>query len=119
MASLRLDKVAKNFAGIEVIKDVDLDIPNGEFVVFVGPSGCGKSTLLRIISGLEECSSGQILLNNAGTSMEEPSKRGLATVFLFNAFNSRRSFSSTNLCQILTQSRERIPDVKSYGRTRN
>ena len=81
MASLRLQNVAKSFGGIQVIKDVDLDLPDGEFVVFVGPSGCGKSTLLRIISGLEEISSGRIFIDDEDISIEDPSKRGVSMVF--------------------------------------
>ena len=58
MAELQLRSVNKNFGAVPVIRNVDLDIGDGEFVVFVGPSGCGKSTLLRTISGLEEPTSG-------------------------------------------------------------
>ena len=54
MARVTLDKVFKRYAEVEVIHGVDLDIADGEFVVFVGPSGCGKSTLLRLIAGLED-----------------------------------------------------------------
>ena len=54
MAELQLRGINKSFGTVKVIHDVDLDIKDGEFVVFVGPSGCGKSTLLRTISGLEE-----------------------------------------------------------------
>ena len=54
MASITLKNISKSFANNQVIKNVDLEINDGEFVVFVGPSGCGKSSLLRIISGLED-----------------------------------------------------------------
>ena len=57
MAVLRLEGVTKSFGNAEVIHGVDLEIPSGEFLVFVGPSGCGKSTLLRMIAGLEPVSS--------------------------------------------------------------
>ena len=66
MAELQLRGINKSFGAVKVIHDVDLDIGNGEFVVFVGPSGCGKSTLLRTISGLEEPSSGQVLIGGEG-----------------------------------------------------
>jgi multiple sugar transport system ATP-binding protein len=58
MGQITLDKVTKRFGEVEVIPPLDLEIEDGEFVVFVGPSGCGKSTLLRLIAGLEDTSSG-------------------------------------------------------------
>ncbi|HNY48043.1 MAG TPA: ATP-binding cassette domain-containing protein, partial [Casimicrobium sp.] len=60
MASLQLKNVIKDFGSTRVIRGVDLDVKDGEFVVFVGPSGCGKSTLLRMICGLEDISSGDL-----------------------------------------------------------
>ena len=60
MAGLQLSDIKKAYGKVEVIHGVNLDIADGEFVVFVGPSGCGKSTLLRMIAGLEETTSGQI-----------------------------------------------------------
>ncbi len=63
MGSIVLKKVSKVFGEAKVIPSIDLDINDGEFVVFVGPSGCGKSTLLRLIAGLEDVSSGQILID--------------------------------------------------------
>ena len=61
MASIQLNAVEKWFDDLQVIKSVDLEIADGEFVVFVGPSGCGKSTLLRIIAGLEDASAGAVV----------------------------------------------------------
>ena len=58
MAEVNLTHITKSFGAVHVIKGVDLDIEDGEFVVFVGPSGCGKSTLLRLIAGLEDITSG-------------------------------------------------------------
>lgn len=81
MAGLRLEKICKNFGAVKVIKDVDLEILDGEFVVFVGPSGCGKSTLLRTISGLEEASSGQVFIDGEDITHQDPSDRGVAMVF--------------------------------------
>ena len=63
MASIELRNVRKAFGAVEVIKGVDLEVHKGEFMVFVGPSGCGKSTLLRLISGLEDITSGEMLFD--------------------------------------------------------
>ena len=63
MGSITLKNVRKAFGDVEVIPGVDLTIEDGEFVVFVGPSGCGKSTLLRLIAGLEDVTSGKIMIN--------------------------------------------------------
>ncbi len=81
MTELRLRDVKKSFGSVDVIKGVDLDIKSGEFVVFVGPSGCGKSTLLRLISGLEEITSGAIEFDGENVSDLPPSLRGIAMVF--------------------------------------
>ena len=81
MAGLKLSQVRKSFGDIDVIRGVDLDIQHGEFVVFVGPSGCGKSTLLRMISGLEEITSGELRIGDQVMNHVDPSKRGIAMVF--------------------------------------
>ncbi len=81
MAGVKLTNVKKSFGAIDVIKGVDLDIDDGDFIVFVGPSGCGKSTLLRLVSGLEEITSGQIHIGDVDVSHTEPSERGVAMVF--------------------------------------
>jgi len=81
MAQVELKKVNKSFGQIEVIHDVDLQIDDGEFVVFVGPSGCGKSTLLRLIAGLESLSAGEIVIADRPVMDLPPSKRGIAMVF--------------------------------------
>ena len=81
MAEVVLKGVNKSFGKVHVIRDVDLQIDNGEFVVFVGPSGCGKSTLLRLISGLENLSSGDIHIADRTVTDLPPSKRGIAMVF--------------------------------------
>ena len=81
MAGLDLKHVAKSYGTINVIKDIDLDIEDGEFVVFVGPSGCGKSTLLRMIAGLEDISGGTISIGGSVVNDVAPAKRGVAMVF--------------------------------------
>ncbi len=81
MASIELRNVRKAFGAVEVIKGVDLSIKKGEFMVFVGPSGCGKSTLLRLISGLEDITSGDMLFDGQRVNALAPSKRGIAMVF--------------------------------------
>jgi len=81
MGSIQLQHVNKSFGTHAVIPDASLEIKDGEFVVFVGPSGCGKSTLLRLIAGLEDTTSGQILLDGQDMTNEAPAKRQLAMVF--------------------------------------
>ncbi len=81
MGHISLKQVTKNFGSTEVIKPLDLEINEGEFVVFVGPSGCGKSTLLRLIAGLEDISSGVIEIDGVDATHTPPAKRRLAMVF--------------------------------------
>ncbi|MGY0398508.1 MAG: ABC transporter ATP-binding protein [Ostreibacterium sp.] len=81
MTTLELKKITKQFDKVDVIKGIDLKIEDKEFVVFVGPSGCGKSTILRMIAGLDEISSGQILINNKNVNALPPVKRGISMVF--------------------------------------
>ena len=81
MGSITLKNVQKSFGGVTVIPDISLEIEDGQFVVFVGPSGCGKSTLLRLIAGLEDVTSGQILIDGVDMSKEAPAQRKLSMVF--------------------------------------
>ena len=81
MAQVKLRDIRKSYGKVEVIKGVDIDIDDGEFVVFVGPSGCGKSTLLRMIAGLEDITSGTLEIDGKRVNDLEPSKRGIAMVF--------------------------------------
>ena len=81
MAGLRLRNLHKAFGAVEIIKGVDIDIADGEFVVFVGPSGCGKSTLLRMIAGLEDISGGDLFIVDRRCNDIEPRDRGIAMVF--------------------------------------
>ena len=81
MGAITLEAVEKWYGDLQVIKGIDLQINEGEFVVFVGPSGCGKSTLLRMIGGLEEISRGKLLIDGEDKTADPPSKRGLTMVF--------------------------------------
>ncbi|MEA3013256.1 MAG: multiple sugar transport system ATP-binding protein [Sphingomonadales bacterium] len=81
MASIELQRVGKSFGQTAVLTDVDLRIEEGEFLVLVGPSGCGKSTLLRLLAGLEEVDSGDILIGGTRVNDLPPAKRGIAMVF--------------------------------------
>jgi multiple sugar transport system ATP-binding protein len=81
VGSLVLQSIKKSFGAVDVLKGVDLDVAEGEFVVFVGPSGCGKSTLLRIIAGLEDQTSGHVLIDGKVMDVTPPAKRGIAMVF--------------------------------------
>ena len=81
MAYLELQGIEKEFGNVRVIRGIDLQINQGEFIVFVGPSGCGKSTLLRLIAGLEETTGGKLLLDGRDITDQPSSKRDLAMVF--------------------------------------
>ncbi len=81
MGQLQLNKVQKFYGDYEVLKGVELDVKNGEFVVFVGPSGCGKSTLLRMIAGLDATTKGDIVIDGVRVNDLPPVKRGIAMVF--------------------------------------
>src|SRR4030081_2034843 len=81
MADVALRNVVKRFDDVEAVRSIDLDIPNNEFVVLVGPSGCGKSTTLRMIAGLEEVTSGDILIDGELVNDLPPKDRDIAMVF--------------------------------------
>ncbi len=81
MADVQLRDVAKSYGDVSVLRDVNLHINDGEFIVFVGPSGCGKSTLLRIIAGLEDITAGELKIGGVLMNDVTPSERGIAMVF--------------------------------------
>jgi multiple sugar transport system ATP-binding protein len=81
MAHLALQSVTKSFGSLQIIHGIDLEVGDREFVVFVGPSGCGKSTLLRLIAGLEQPTSGEIVMDGRNVTQVPASDRGLAMVF--------------------------------------
>ena len=81
MTAVKLTNIRKSYGTTEVMHGVDLEIEEGEFVVFVGPSGCGKSTLLRMIAGLESITDGEMEIDGNRVNEVPPSKRGIAMVF--------------------------------------
>ena len=81
MALVRYRAVRKSFGELEIIRGVDLDIADGEFIVFVGPSGCGKTTLLRLLAGLEHLTSGEIFIGGNDVSDMPARDRNIAMVF--------------------------------------
>jgi multiple sugar transport system ATP-binding protein len=81
MATVTLNNIRKNYGSLEVVKGVDLEIRDREFIVLVGPSGCGKTTLLRMIAGLETITSGDLAIDGKRVNDVQPDERGLAMVF--------------------------------------
>lgn len=81
MPMMCLRSVQKNFGSAQILRDIDLDVDEGEFVALVGPSGCGKSTLLRVIAGLEELSGGEVHIDGRKVNDLPPMKRDIAMVF--------------------------------------
>jgi alpha-glucoside transport system ATP-binding protein len=81
MTGLVLKDIRKAYGQVKVLHGIDLEIKEGEFVVFVGPSGCGKSTLLRMIAGLEDITGGELYIDGQLVNDVPPSKRGIAMVF--------------------------------------
>lgn len=81
MSYLRVENISKSFGRKEVLKDINLEINEGEFLCLLGPSGCGKTTLLRIIAGLEELNGGEVFLMGEDITKLAPAKRGFGIVF--------------------------------------
>ena len=81
MGQVSLRGIRKSYGTVDVIKGVDLEVADGEFIVFVGPSGCGKSTTLRMIAGLESISAGELLIDGQRANDQRPADRGAAMVF--------------------------------------
>lgn len=105
MTALVLKNVCKSFGTVDVLKNIDLTVEEGEFVVFVGPSGCGKSTLLRVIAGLEDASSGVIEIAGAVVNDTPPARRGIAMVFQSYALYPHLSVRD-NMALALRQERQ-------------
>jgi multiple sugar transport system ATP-binding protein len=81
MAEILIKHLVKRFGKVEAVSDVSLQIADGEFLVLLGPSGCGKSTILRVVAGLEDADSGEIVIGNRLVNFIDPVKRNVAMVF--------------------------------------
>src|SRR5438046_8163636 len=82
MATIKLQDVTKRYPdGFEAVKHMDLEIPDGEFMILVGPSGCGKSTALRMIAGLEDITAGELRIGDQVVNDRTPKDRDIAMVF--------------------------------------
>lgn len=115
--TLELKDIRKSFGAVDVIHGIDLEIEEGEFVVFVGPSGCGKSTLLRLIAGLDDPTSGDIILNGKRVNSVPASERGLSMVFQSYALyphmsvRANLSFGLENLRMPREEIKRRVDDA--------
>lgn len=112
MTALKLTNVCKSFGPFDVLKDIDLTVEEGEFVVFVGPSGCGKSTLLRVISGLEDVTSGTVEIGGDIVNQVPPAKRGIAMVFQSYALYPHLSVRD-NMALALKQERRPKDEIEA------
>jgi multiple sugar transport system ATP-binding protein len=115
MASVTLQKVAKNYGSVRILHGVDLEIADGEFVVLVGPSGCGKSTLLRMIAGLEEVSDGEIRIGERLVNDVAPKDRDIAMVFQSYALYPHMDVSSNMGFSLLLKKAEKATIDKRVG----
>jgi multiple sugar transport system ATP-binding protein len=115
MAELVFESVRKSFGAVEVIKGVDLRIPDCEFTVFVGPSGCGKSTMLRMLAGLEQVTAGRIEIDGTVVNDMAPVDRGIAMVFQSYALYPHMSVFQ-NMAFALKQSRTPASEIETRVR---
>ncbi|MDE0304651.1 MAG: ABC transporter ATP-binding protein [Albidovulum sp.] len=117
---LKIDNLAKNFGTVEVLRNISFEIEKGDLLVLLGESGCGKSTLLNCIAGLEESTSGRIVINGRDVTDEEPSDRNIAMVFqsyaLYPTMNVARNIGFSLECQGASKAErrkavERVADI--------
>ena len=113
MAGLKLTGLKKAYGDVQTLHGIDLEIADGEFMVFVGPSGCGKSTLLRSICGLEEISGGDLFIGKTRMNDVPPAKRGIAMVFQSYALYPHMSVAQNMAfgLKLAGQSRVQIADA--------
>ena len=91
MGQLSIRRFVKRFGGQDIIRGIDLEVRDGEFLILVGPSGCGKSTLLRMIAGLEDITEGELLIDGRRMNEVHPADRGAAMVFQSYALYPHKS----------------------------
>ena len=111
MGAISLRNINKKFDAAHVIKDVNIEIEDGEFTVFVGPSGCGKSTLLRLIAGLEDITSGELRIGDRIVNDLQPKERAVAMVFQSYAIFPHMTVRE-NIAFGLTIRRENKADIE-------
>ena len=109
---LEVKDLSKSFGSVEAIKNIDINIKEGEFVCFLGPSGCGKTTLLRCIAGLETQSAGSVIQKNINISNEPPSNRDFGIVFQSYALFPNLSVFS-NISYGLINNKWKKADIKN------
>ena len=115
MAGVQLKQVVKSYdAKNTVIHGVDLEVRQGEFVVFVGPSGCGKSTLLRMIAGLESISGGDVIIDGRRVNDEPPRARDIAMVFQDYALYRTKVCTTTWLLACVCAKRQKTKSSGAY-----
>lgn len=111
MGSLQLKNIHKSFGAVKVLKGIDLEVKDGEFVIFVGPSGCGKSTLLRIIAGLEDAQEGIVEIDGQEINSKPPSERDISMVFQTYALYPHLSVQK-NMSLGLKQAKKPAKEIK-------
>jgi len=117
MATLSLNNISKSFGQQSVLKGVDLEVAEGEFLTIVGPSGCGKSTMLRIVAGLEQQDGGEVRIGSTQVDDRLPSERDVAMVFQSYALYPHLSVFE-NIAVPLTYRRlsaaQRLPLIRAW-----